>query len=459
VPTLDSCASWGLSMRVGQWAAAVAAAMTGLVTLAWLVGWGLRLPGRLAWPAGLLLVGILVGLFGLLSAVAIFRRQRRRLDRLCGALLIAGGAGRPLPRPIQGRLDEVDRLQQAAANLIGRERERRARLDRRVEALLGGLEEGVIACTAEGQVSLINAAGKALLGGDCRPGSSLFKLFERESLAVALERAAGGGPARLTRLRSVAGGEIEIRISGLGLGGGALLRIAHDAVGEGLALFEQDLSLHDQAPPASAPRPDTLLAQLPAVSLDTETTGLDVRRDRMISVGAVQLHGAEVFPAASFDRLVNPGRRIPPVSTAVHGITDAMVTDAPAFAAIAAELAGFCGPRVWIGHNIGFDLAILRRETACAGLPWSEPPALDTLRLYAALHPRAPDVELEAVAADLGVDSSGRHTALGDALMTAEVYRRMLPMLAEAGVRTLGEALAFAKRPRQILRLQRALGW
>ena len=43
--------------------------------------------------------------------------------------------------------------------------------------------------------------------------------------------------------------------------------------------------------------------------------------------------------------------------------------------------------------------------------------------------------------------------------MTAEVYRRMLPLLAEAGVTTLGEALAFAERPRMILRLQRSLGW
>ena len=238
----------------------------------------------------------------------------------------------------------------------------------------------------------------------------------------------------------------------------ALTGLAARLLGGGSQLAGRPGRRHGPPDPA-APGLDTPLDRLLAVSLDTETTGLDVRRDRLLSVAAIPLHGARVFSAASFDRLVNPGRRIPPASTAVHGITDAMVDGAPAFAAIAAELGSACARRAWVGHNIGFDLAILRRESARAGLPWLEPPALDTLRLYAALFPRAPDLELEAVAADLGVDAHGRHTARGDALMTAEIYRRMLPLLAEAGIGTLGEALAFAERPRQILRLQRALGW
>ena len=105
------------------------------------------------------------------------------------------------------------------------------------------------------------------------------------------------------------------------------------------------------------------------------------------------------------------------------------------------------------------SLAQQGREAKLADLPWREPVGLDTLRLYAALYPQAPDVELDAVAADLDVDVRGRHTALGDALVTAEVYRRLLPLLGAAGVRTLGEALAFAERPPMIRRLQRALGW
>jgi len=258
-------------------------------------------------------------------------------------------------------------------------------------------------------------------------------------------------------LRGVDGREIEASVAGLGPGGGAVLRFAAAAAAP--RLLEHDLSLHDRPPAAAKPESATPLDALAAVSLDTETTGLDVRRDRLLSVGAVHLHGGRIYAAEAFDRLVNPARRIPPVSTAIHGITDAMVVEAPDYPAVAADLAQFCGDRVWIGHNIGFDAAILRREAQLAGIGWTEPVMLDTLRLFAALRPRAPDVELDAVAAELGVDVIGRHTALGDALVTAEVYRRLLPLLAAAGVHNLGEALEFAERPRTIRRLQRALGW
>ena len=81
--------------------------------------------------------------------------------------------------------DEIDRLQQAVADLIGRERERRGLLDRRLEAVLGAIDDAIVVVTSQGQVSLLNAAGKLLLGGGTVLGASLFEVFERESLAVA----------------------------------------------------------------------------------------------------------------------------------------------------------------------------------------------------------------------------------------------------------------------------------
>lgn len=445
-------------MRGAQSAAATGGLVLAAGSLAWLLARGLKLPGGLGGPEYVLLAGVASGLSALAAALLALRRQHRRLERLRGAVLIAGGLGTPLPRPEGGPPDEIDRLQEAVGTLIGRERDRRGLLDRRLERVLGAIDDAIVVVTAQGQVSLLNAAGKELLGGSCGVGASLFELFERESLSQALIEADGTGLGYRASLRAVDGREIVAGIAGLGPGGGALLRFAGGVAG-GELLLEHDLALHDRPPEVARPDEGTLLAELPAISLDTETTGLNVRRDRLISVAGVLLHGDRMFPAATFDRLVNPGQRIPPVSTSIHGITDAMVIDATGYPAIAGDLAGFCGARVWIGHNIGFDIAILRREARLAGLPWSEPTYLDTLRLYAALRPRAPDVELDAIAGDLGVDMSGRHTALGDALMTAEVYRRLLPLLAEEGVRTLGEALAFAERPHMIRRLQQALGW
>jgi DNA polymerase III subunit epsilon len=444
-------------MNDGRLAAAIGAAFAGFGAVAWLLVRGARLPGGLAWPDYALLGAIVLALLFFAVADGALARQQRRLERLRGAVTIAAGLGTPLPPP-SGPPDTIERLRQAVADLIGRERDRRGMLDRRLEAVLSAIEDAIVVVTSQGQVSLLNAAGKALLGGQCGLGSSLFELFDRESLVAALLLAEGEGPARHSLLRSLDGGQIEAQIAGLGPGGGALLSFAAKN-NPGQRLLEHDLGLHDHSPPSAAASEATLLENLSAISLDTETTGLNVRRDRMLSVAAVPLHGSKIYGAVVFDRLVNPGNRIPPGSTAVHSITDAMVADAPAFRSIAGDLAAFCGERVWVGHNIGFDIAILRREAKLAGLAWREPVGLDTLRLYAALYPRAPDVELDAVAADLDVDVRGRHTALGDALVTAEVYRRLLPLLGAAGVRTLGEALEFAERPRMIRRLQRSLGW
>ena len=69
-------------------------------------------------------------------------------------------------------------------------------------------------------------------------------------------------------------------------------------------------------------------------------------------------------------------------------------------------------------------------------------PVLDTLLLSQVIEPQADSHRLEAIAARLGVDVVGRHTALGDALVTAEVFLRMVPLLAQRGIRTLGEARA-----------------
>ena len=445
-------------MREARWAAIGGGAAIALALLAWVAGRASHPAGGFGWPDYLLLGGGVLGLLAIAASVLAMDRQQRRLERLRGAMLISAGLGTALPRPAAIPGDEIDRLQQAVASLIGRERDRRGLLDRRLEAVLGAIDDPIVVATSQGQASLINAAGKLLLGGGTVLGASLFDVFERESLAFAMTLAEADGPPRRTLLRLVDGREIEAGVAGLGPGGGAVLRFA---AAEGIVhrLLEHDLGLHDLPPDAGKPSAATPLDALPVVSLDTETTGLDVRRDRLLSVGAVHLHGHRLYLGETFDRLVNPAQRIPPGSTAIHSITDAMIAEAPDYASTAADLARFCGERVWVGHNIGFDAAILRREAKLAGLSWAEPVMLDTLRLFAALYPRAPDVELDAVAGELGVDVIGRHTALGDALVTAEVYRRLLPLLAEAGVTTLEQALAFAERPHMIRRLQQALGW
>ncbi len=205
--------------------------------------------------------------------------------------------------------------------------------------------------------------------------------------------------------------------------------------------------------------PATRLSDIPVLVADLETTGLDVRRDRVVSVGAIPGHGANVNQDQALDVLVNPERRIPPRSTAIHHITDEMVKDADTFEQLFPKLNAMLTDHVVVGHNIGFDLAILRGECKRVGLDWSRPVALDVVRLAAALDPRERDLSLEGMARRWGVAVAGRHTALGDALMAAEMWARMIPRLSEAGVETLGEALIFERRARAVIANQKHAGW
>jgi len=112
----------------------------------------------------------------------------------------------------------------------------------------------------------------------------------------------------------------------------------------------------------------------------------------------------------------------------------------------------FCEDTVLVGHNAAFDLRFFELKRASSGVRFSQP-VLDTLLLSAVAHPALDDHRLEAIAARLGVSVIGRHTALGDALLTGEIFLKLLPLLADRGILTLGQALA-ASRETYYARLQ-----
>ena len=143
----------------------------------------------------------------------------------------------------------------------------------------------------------------------------------------------------------------------------------------------------------------------------------------------------------------------------MHGITDRMVADAPDFAAGWPPLAEMISGAVVVGHSIGFDLAILKAECDRYELAWKTPPALDTALLFSALYPKEKDIGLETLAARFGVEIEGRHTALGDALVTAEVWIALMAQLIDRGVATYGAAREFSMSARVLLAQQRQAGW
>ena len=203
----------------------------------------------------------------------------------------------------------------------------------------------------------------------------------------------------------------------------------------------------------------TPLIALDAVVLDTETTGLDPAKARIVEVAAVRLKAGRLSADDPFRRLVRPGVPIPAVATAVHHIDDRMVADAPAFAAVWPDLLAFTGDAVVIGHTLGFDLAILKRECERAGIPFRLPRALDTQLLAQVAEPNLAGFTLEQLAAWLGVDMTDRHSALGDATTTARIFVALVPRLRERGIRTLGEAMQACRTLTDVLDRHHRAGW
>ena len=179
-------------------------------------------------------------------------------------------------------------------------------------------------------------------------------------------------------------------------------------------------------------------SSLDAVVIDTETTGLDPRKARVIELagGAPRRAASSTGDVASVNCCGPAVNRSPPWRRAIHGIDDAMVAGAPPLRRSGRDFTAFLGHAIVIGHTVGFDLAVLKRECELAGLPWTRPRMLDTRLLAQIAAPELAGYTLENLAAWLGVELADRHSALGDAMTTARVFLALVPKLRDHGIRT-----------------------
>lgn len=150
------------------------------------------------------------------------------------------------------------------------------------------------------------------------------------------------------------------------------------------------------------------------IVLDTETTGLDPKHDRLCEVGAVEL--IDLSPRRTFHAYYNPCMPVPAEATAVHGLTNEFLAVYPPFAA--EPLLDFLGDAPLVAHNAAFDLGFL--AAACGPL---QNEIIDSLALARQKHPGAP-ASLDALCRRYGIDTSRRtkHGALLDAELLAAVY-------------------------------------
>ena len=158
---------------------------------------------------------------------------------------------------------------------------------------------------------------------------------------------------------------------------------------------------------------------------DCETTGTNTAADEIVSLALIRLDpdGVEV---ARYATLVRPSRPIPAEATAVHGISDEDVADAPAFAAIAAELLGLLAGAVFVAHNASFDLGMLQRAFVGAGITYSPPAVACTLEAFRLLEPLADNHRLQTICERRGIELHDAHEAISDVLATVALLRVLL---------------------------------
>jgi len=191
---------------------------------------------------------------------------------------------------------------------------------------------------------------------------------------------------------------------------------------------------------------DRLLTDLTYTVFDTETTGLQPSQgDEIIQIGATRIVNGKLLRQESFEQLVDPRHPLSPESIPIHGITPAMLVGQPTIDKVLPAFHAFAEDTVLIAHNAAFDMRFLQMKEEATGLRFDQP-VLDTLLLSAVIHPSQESHRLEAIADRLNLTIIGRHTALGDAIVTAEVFLKLIPLLAEKGIRTLREAREAAEK-------------
>ncbi|NUQ83495.1 MAG: 3'-5' exoribonuclease [Anaerolineales bacterium] len=169
------------------------------------------------------------------------------------------------------------------------------------------------------------------------------------------------------------------------------------------------------------------------VAIDIETTGLNDERDAIIEIGAVKFKGHRVED--EWTALINPGRHIPEFITALTGISDVEVRNAPRLREVARELEAFVGDAPVVGHNVRFDLGFIQKQAGI--LQYNE--IIDTYELAAVLMPTASRYNLGSLGKQLGILLPATHRALDDARVTMAAFNKLLELARELPLDLLAE--------------------
>jgi DNA polymerase-3 subunit epsilon len=319
--------------------------------------------------------------------------------------------------------------------------------------ILSDIPIATILATADHQIVLYDGQAAALMErvGMARLKTSVFDYLDETAILNALDQLDSTASGRLEiAVKSRCGVVYAGHIRQFGGGTGYTLMLEPLEPGEARPLtYDFDLL----APASAANLRDTLLRDLVYVVFDSETTGLDPVKDKVVQLGAVRVVNGKVVVGEVFDTLVNPGMPIPKRSTEVHHITNAMVRDAPAFNDVCYKFHDFAQDAVIVAHNAAFDMAFLHKQSTTMDQSFDHP-VLDTVLMSAAVFGGSAVHTLDAICErlDITIPLDQRHTALGDAVATAKALVAMIHILEGRDIQTFGALQSQTAKHHRILK-------
>jgi len=191
------------------------------------------------------------------------------------------------------------------------------------------------------------------------------------------------------------------------------------------------------------------------VVIDTELTGLDSRRDSIVSLGAVKMTGGRIDFGNTFYKMVKPGTDLTSESVVVHGITPSDVAELPSIDSVIDEFLGFCKGCVVTGHFLSLDLMFLNKELKRLSHGALNNPIVDTCSVHDWIKHQSGDFsrhfgengdkDLFSLAKKYGIEVTGAHNALMDAFVAAQLFQRFLSLLPGLGVKTIKDLVKIGR--------------
>ncbi len=359
---------------------------------------------------------------------------------------LAQAAAALTSRLANARTEADDHLARSTSRLSA-EREHLTRL-------LSAIPAAVLMVSPDHRIALYDGHAALMLDDQHHLGlgQKVFDYFDETYLRAALANLADSGRATLDQQIATADGArlLDVSLHDLGEGQGYMLSfpVPREASPARPVVFDFDMTTRTETRDIE----DVPLRDLTYVVFDTETTGFLPNKDEVVQIGALRVVNGQQAPGEVLDILVNPGRPIPASSTAVHRITDAMVKDAPDMVQAGRRFHSFARDAVLVAHNAPFDLSFFHRYAPRIGVKFDHP-VLDTVLLSAILFGITEGHTLDELAKRLGITllDEHRHTAVGDAIATRDIFLRMIPMLEARGLTTFGAVVTELRKHKRLL--------